>query len=232
MTPSDAIASPLAAMGYEEEGLPLKGGFGAVLAQAGVGKTAFLVQMSLSALTRGKNVLHVSLTDPIKKVNLWYKEVFQNLTHSLSSETSESIWMKLLPHRFIMSFNVEGFSVPTLEERMADLTEQEIFLPQIILVDGLPLDDSPRDRLTDLKGLITRHELPVWLSVRTHREDRLDDDGIPSLLTEDIDLFDLIIQLLPEKNQIHVKPVKWPPNTPPLKSLRLDPSTMLINNET
>lgn len=232
MTPSEAIASPLAAMGYEEEGLPSKGGFGAVLARAGVGKTAFLVHLSLSALTRGKNVLHVSLTDPIKKVNLWYKEVFQHLTHSLSFETSESILMKLLPHRFIMSFNVEGFSVPTLEERMVDLTEQEIFRPQIILIDGLPVGDSPRGPLTGLKTLATGHELPIWLSLRTHREDTLDDDGIPSLLSDVTDLFDLIIQLFPEGNQIHVKPVKWPHNAPPVKSLRLDPSTMLVKNGT
>lgn len=228
MKTTEKIANPLAAMGLTSAALPSKGGFCAVLARAGVGKTAFLVQLSLSALTQGQNVLHVSLADPIGKVNLGYKAAFQHLTQSLSLEISESIWMKLLPHRFIMSIREPGFSVSALEERMADLTEQEIFRPEFILVDGLPVGDSPRELLTDLKALATRGELPTWVSVRTHREDPLDDDGIPMTLSAVTDLFDLIIHLIPEGNQIHVKPVKWPAETSPGKPLRLDPATMLV----
>ena len=51
-----------------------------MLARAGVGKTAILVQLALNTLLKGKNVLHISLNDPVKKVGLWYKEVFRHLT--------------------------------------------------------------------------------------------------------------------------------------------------------
>ena len=54
------LRNPLRAMGYENEDILSAGEFGAVLARAGVGKTAFLVQLSLNALLRGKNVLHIS----------------------------------------------------------------------------------------------------------------------------------------------------------------------------
>jgi len=72
--------NPLRLMIKETEGLPSEGGFGAVLARAGVGKTAFLVQLALNHLLRDINVLHISLDDPVNKVSLWYKEVFQHLT--------------------------------------------------------------------------------------------------------------------------------------------------------
>ena len=50
-----------------EDILP-QGGFGAVLARAGVGKTALLVQLALNTMLRDKNVLHISLNDPVNKV--------------------------------------------------------------------------------------------------------------------------------------------------------------------
>jgi hypothetical protein len=70
------LRNPLHVMAYGNDDILSAGQFGAVLARAGVGKTAFLVQLSLNALLRGKNVLHISLEDPVNKVSLWYKEVF------------------------------------------------------------------------------------------------------------------------------------------------------------
>ena len=64
------MRNPLRMMGYENDEILKAGEFGAVLARAGVGKTAFLVQLSLNALLRGKNVLHISLEDPVNKVSL------------------------------------------------------------------------------------------------------------------------------------------------------------------
>ncbi len=70
------LRNPIRLLGKENQDILPKGGFGAVLARAGVGKTAIMVQLSLETLLRGKNVLHVSLSDPVNKVSLWYKEVF------------------------------------------------------------------------------------------------------------------------------------------------------------
>ena len=44
------LRNPLRVMGYENDDILNAGEFGAVLARAGVGKTAFLVQLSLNAL--------------------------------------------------------------------------------------------------------------------------------------------------------------------------------------
>ena len=132
------LCNPLRVMGSENDDILSAGEFGAVLARAGVGKTAFLVQLSLNALLRGKNVLHISLEDPVNKVSLWYQEVFSLIADQYQVDQINQLWDSLLPHRFIMTFNVEGFSVPKLEERVKDLTEQQIFNPHMVIIDGLP----------------------------------------------------------------------------------------------
>ena len=142
------LRNPLRVMGYENDDILKSGQFGAVLARAGVGKTAFLVQLSLNALLRSKNVLHISLEDPVNKVSLWYREVFNLIAEQYQVDQIDQLWESVLPHRFIMTFRVEGFSVPKLKERLSDLMEQNIFSPQMIIIDGFPFDDSAHQPLS------------------------------------------------------------------------------------
>ena len=224
------LRNPLRIMGYENDDILKAGEFGAVLARAGVGKTAFLVQLSLNALLRSKNVLHISLLDPVDKVSLWYKEVFNLIANQYKIDQINQLWDSLLPHRFIMTFRVEGFSVPKLEERLADLMEQQIFTPQMIIVDGFPFDESGHQSLTEFKNLIKNHGIPAWFTVRTHRHEDPDPDGIPMQLAQISDLFEIAIQLLPVGKEIHVKALKGGESFSERLDLRLDPSTMLIKS--
>ena len=222
------LCNPLRVMGSEKEDILNAGELGAVLARAGVGKTAFLVQLSLNALLRDKNVLHISLIDPVDKVSLWYKEVFHLIAQQYKLDQMNQLWDSLLPHRFIMTFRVEGFSVPKLEERLADLMEQEIFRPQMIIVDGFPFDETVQQPLMEFQNLIQGHGMPAWFTVRTHRHEEPDPDGIPMQLAQTYDLFKIAIQLLPMGKEIHVKAIKGGEAFSEQLDLRLDPSTMLI----
>ena len=225
------LHNPLRVMGYENDDILNAGEFGAVLARAGVGKTAFLVQLSLNALLRGKNVLHISLEDPVNKVSLWYQEVFNLIAEEYQVDQINQVWESLLPHRFIMTFRVEGFSVPKLEERLSDLMTQNIFSPQMMIVDGLPFDESAHRSLTEFKDLIRNHQMPAWFTIRTHRHDDPGPDGLPMQLAQLSDLFKIAIQLLPEGKEIHVKAVKGAESFSEHLDLRLDPSTMLIKKK-
>ena len=68
------------------------GRFGAVLARAGVGKTALIVQIALNSLLCSKNVLHISLTEPVGKVNLWYQEVLERLAQQYQVPKMEKLY--------------------------------------------------------------------------------------------------------------------------------------------
>jgi len=229
MLKNDLIArNPLRVLG--PEGNPLiAGGFGGVLARAGVGKTAFLVQLALDGLLNGRNVLHISLQDPVQKVTLWYKEVLRNIATFYEVSDMGALWETMLPRRFIMTFRVEGFSAPKLDERLTDLTEQGIFTPQMMLIDGLPFDDpQTRSSLVDLKRLAQDHGLPIWFAVRIHRHETPDDDGLPAQLAGIEDLFEVLLQLMPEGKEIHVRALRGGPEGRGDLPLDLDPATMLL----
>ncbi len=80
----------------------------------------------------GQNVLHVSLHDPVQKVALWYEELFQDAARRQGMAGAQRLWESLVPHRFIMTFRVDGFSVPRLAERLEDLAAQGIFRPEMV----------------------------------------------------------------------------------------------------
>jgi hypothetical protein len=220
------LRNPLRLLGHENEAIVPEGGFGAVLARAGVGKTALIVQVALNTMLQQKNVLHVSLADPVDKVNLWYQEVLNSLAHQYHVRQIKELWESLQMHRFIMTFQVEGFSVPKLEERVADLTEQQIFNPHMVIIDGMPFDESLREPLEGLKAFSEKHRLHLWFTVMTHRHEEPAEDGLPVQMTGVADLFDAAIQLQPEGNKIHIRSLKGGP-VEPCDQL-LDPATMLI----
>jgi len=224
------LRNPLRLLGSERDTILSPGGFGAILARAGVGKTSLMVQLALNSLLNSRNVLHISMNDPVKKVSLWYDEVFRHIAEKYQLDQMDQLWEAILPHRFIMTFNVEGFSVPKLEERLTDLTEQGIFFPNMIIIDGLPFTETTRDLLHDLKQLALKHGLHAWLSVRTHRDEtaETDADGVPVVFQNVADLFEVLIGLQPEGEDIHVRVLKGGSTDGDHRGLRLDPATMLI----
>jgi hypothetical protein len=225
------VRNPLRRMGSETDDVIPEGGFGAVLAPAGVGKTALLVQLALNAMLRDRNVLHLSLHDPVGKVSLWYQELFHHLAKETQVQQIHQLWDAILPHRFILTFKAEGFSVPRLEERLTDLMAQNIFHPRMMIMDGLRFDESGRQPLCDLKALAARHGMRVWFTVNTHHHEQPGPDGLPVQLLHVADLFDIVLELQPQGSEIHIRPLKGSPAAADGLPLLLDPSTMLIKDK-
>ncbi len=225
------LRNPLRSFGRAGEELMKAGHFGAVLAPAGVGKTAFIVQLALNAMLQEKNVLHISLDEPVTKVNLWYEKLFQDLTGRSKWTKLDGVLEDLLPHRFIMTFRVEGFTVPKLEERLTDLTAQGIFKPEMVLIDGFPFGEAARERLMALKLLAGRLGGYAWFTVHTHRHEKPSADGLPPSLAEAGDLFDVILQLEPKGADIVIQSLRGVASDAAEGRLRLDPATMLLRDE-
>jgi len=224
------LRNPLRLIGEESEDILPRGGFGAVLARAGVGKTALMVQLALDSLLRSTNVLHISLTDTVKKIDLWYEEVFKNIARLYNLKKTDQLWDSILPHRFIMTFRIDGFGPEKFEERITELTDQGIFFPEMIIIDGLALDDSIRPTLTDLKNIAAGYAQRIWFAVRTHRHEDNDIDGMPSTWTEVSDLFNVALHLQPQGDEIHIKVLKGLSPNAAAPALFLDPATMLIKD--
>ena len=205
-----------------------KGNFFAVLARAGVGKTAFLVQLALNAMVRDRNVLHVSLNDPVNKVTLQYRELFDNLVDQSREENINDLWHSMLLRRFIMTFRKTSFSVPKFKERLTDLTEQEIFTPDLLIIDGLTFDETFREKLIAMKELAQKKAFHVWFSVNAHRHEEKDEKGMPLSFSQAEDLFDCVLKLKSEGTATHIQTVKGMKGYFGTTPVVLDASSMLI----
>jgi len=220
--------NPLLNLGYDNEYILESGGFGAVLAHAGVGKTALLVQMALHAMMNERPVLHVSLNDAVSKVDVWYRELFHDMASKYDSAEVAEYWENILNYRFIMTFRVEGFSVPKLEERLTDLMQQNIFKPYAVILDGLKFDESGRGLLLGLKELAKKYSMRIWFTIHTHRHEPPKENGLPLSFLHVADLFDVLVQLAAKGPEVYIKALKGQSLGAKQDALLLDPATMLI----
>lgn len=222
--------NPLVNLGYEHEDILSNGGLGAVLAHAGVGKTALLVQVALNMMIREKSVLHLSLQDAVKKVDLWYHELFHNIAANFSEAEIQEYWDKIQPYRFIMTFRVESFNVATMEERLTDLMQQNIFKPHTVIIDGIKFDEAGRGQLVLLKELAKKYAMRIWFTVHAHRHESPAENGLPVSFLHVVDLFDVIVQLEAKGDEVYIKSLKGKPSGTKPHTLLLDPATMLIKD--
>jgi len=217
------LKSPLGRMA--EDTCNREGSLFALLARNGVGKTAFLVQLALNAMARDRNVLHISLSDPVKKVTLRYRELFDSLVDRDTEGDINELWHAMLLHRFIMTFRKTSFSVPRFKERLTDLTAQEIFTPHLLIIDGLTFDEGAGEQLTALRELAQNNACPVWFSITTHRDEATNEQGMPLSFAQVSDFFDTVLALKPEGSATSIETVQGRFETP---AVILDPSSMLI----
>jgi hypothetical protein len=207
------------------------GKLGAVVARAGMGKTPFLVQTALYAMMTGKNVLHINLSDTVKKTALWYGEVFTLMTARSGKKDAGLSLAPLLARRLIMTMKIAVFSIDGVRERLMDFIEQGVFTPQLVVLDGLTFDVSRRDTVTALKELARELSFGAWLSVPSHREEERDHLQRPARFAVVADLFDVAWELLPEGDKIHVRALPAGDTTPVDPGLYLNPSSLMLDVE-
>lgn len=204
---------------------------GLVMARAGLGKTALLVQIALDAILRGKRVIHVSVGESIDKTRKWYDDILQSILQEHSVTRPHELMDMVARHRMIMTFKVAAFSRSRLEERLNDLILQDIFRPNVLIVDGFDFDGTSREALEDIKDLMDNMNMQAWFSAICHRGDqRVSPAGVQAPCHEIDDLFDMIILLKPEKDAtIQLDIIRnYGEVVEGGTGLRLDPTTMMV----
>ena len=227
------LKNPLGAFSADPNASENNKRMGLVMARAGLGKTAILVQIALDNMLKGKQVLHVSIGQNIEKTKAWYDDILTDIAFGSKAESLNDLQNEVMRNRMIMTFNESSFSRPKLEERLNDLIYQDIFRPSCMVIDGLDFAKADREFLEDMRDLQRKAEMNVWFSALTHRDkSEVSSEGIPAPCNEVADIFESVILLEAQSggdNKIFLNILKDSTGcVEPGKSLRLDPTSMIV----
>ncbi len=220
-----SVKNPLQAIGLstkKEDGLQ---SMGLVMARAGLGKTAILVQFALDCMMNNNNVLHISIGEGVDKTRSWYDDIVKLL------DVEAVDLPELMSRRMIMTFKESNFRKAVLAERVEDLVQQDIFKPECLVIDGFDFDAADRTKVEELRTFAQEIGIKMlWCSAVSHRgDDRVSAAGIPAPCHEVDDLFETALLIKPEGDEMQLKILKCEASAvDPGTILTLDPSTMLI----
>jgi KaiC/GvpD/RAD55 family RecA-like ATPase len=168
--------------------MPVTGGavagrhLGVVLAPAGTGKTAILVQIGLDKLLRGERVLHVGLDESLANIQLWYSEVFQAIVRHTELENPAKVEDEIMGYRLIMTFIATSFSIEQFTLKLESLKQHNLPLPDCILVDGFSALKDKDMVAEQLRAFAKEKNITIWISCVDQSE-------------ADLDLADIILEL-------------------------------------
>jgi hypothetical protein len=206
------------------------GEMGIVLSGAGGGKTACLTHMALEQLLNGLTVLHVCIDEKVETIKVWYQELLKNVCAAQPALNYKQLQQQLEPMRFILAYLKDAFSPEKLEQSYQNLKEQAQFKPSLVIMDGLDFDRVTRPTIEALQLFSQKHQVPMWMSARTHRHiTTTNDRGVPYPCHEMDDLFRAIILLEPGQEANRLVVIKHGDQYMPAYSpVYLNPQTFLL----
>ncbi len=202
--------------------------FGAVLSRAGVGKTQFLVQIALTRLLKNEKIIHISLDDPMEKINLRYLNCYNNLIDSIGyvdPEKAKRLWEDINRLKLGIAYNESSFEPKKINEYLSSFKKNKDDLPTVIIVDGLNFENDLSSLLNQLKDISDDFNISLWFSMRTHREESLCPGGYPKQFENVKDRFQKALLLNPRDNKIEATVLKNGEDKN--GKLILDPATMM-----
>ena len=189
------------------------GNLGVVMARAGVGKTACLVQIALDDLMREKQVLHIALGGQhVEHVQSWYDALFDDMANSTNLANRAKVATAVSKGRIIHAVTEDQLSPAELDRVLALYGEHLSFAPQAIILDGYDwVDNVPvaSANIGALKAIAQRIGAELWISAQTHREQTgAHPMEIPPPCAAYVDLLDVAILLEPKADHVTVRLLK------------------------
>ena len=206
-----------------------RGNLGVLMARAGVGKTACLIHIAFDKLFRQEKLLHVSLVDVPEKVTSYYNVIYYDLVKALNLQAEHETRALMERNRMILAYLNQSFEIERLRRNMNNLKEHIGFEPDHLIVDGLDFARTDRAVLEGFKEVAVDFNAEVWFSAVSHRHlPERNERGIPHPLCEIDDVFQIILQLMPDATGIHLNLLKdHETYGDPVVSIRIDPGTFL-----
>jgi hypothetical protein len=208
-----------------------RGKLGVLMARAGVGKTACLINIAFDKLFRGEKLVHVSLEDTPEKVTSYYHIIFSDLVKELNIQDETESRMLFDRNRMILGYINNSFEIKRLKENLRTLVDKIEFLPDALIMDGIDFEKVGRDSFEGFIEIAEGFNVEIWFSALSHRHiNDVNERGIPYPCSRMDDLFSIIIQLQPTPaGGIFLRLLK--DHDSPVRQdtyVRLDPNTFLV----
>ena len=179
-------------------------------------------------LLNDDKILHISLDDHMEKINLRYSDGYKNLVNYIGyvdPQKAVRLWEDIKSNEVGISYNENTFDIEKIRDYFKSFKKSDLALPSIMIIDGLNFDMDVTEVFEGLESLYQEFSIFTWLSMKSHRDEALSEDGFPIQLENYKDRFDKAIFLLPVENKIEAVILKDGDRTN-LKC-KLDPSTMM-----
>ena len=209
-----------------------KGNLGVVMARAGVGKTACLVQIGLDDLMRERPVLHVSLVHTVEHVQSWYDALFDDLALQNDLDNQDAVRTMIGKLRVITSFSDHDLWPERLEKTVEMFKQHLDFKPAAILVDGYDWSAHSVAENAAMIGAFKSYakllDAELWMTAQTHRRGTGDHPTrIPPPCDSCESLIDVAIFLEPHGEDVAVRLLKDHGDAPTSEMhLHLHPDTL------
>jgi KaiC/GvpD/RAD55 family RecA-like ATPase len=201
--------SPLRLLEKSIHGGVGKGNIGVIAARKGTGKTACLVHIATDQLFQDKHVIHVSFSGRTDHIISWYEDIFSEIAKKRSLEGAMDIHDELIKNRVILNFNQHGVTREQFLRSISALIDDGHFSADVIVVDGYDFSTGEPETLRVLREFAVEHNLAVWFTATTHRDDpQPDENDVPFLLKSFIEDIAVIITLTPEQDHLKLRLVK------------------------
>ena len=162
--------SPLRILERSMRGGLGKGNLGVVMAPAGVGKSACLVQIGLDDLMREKAVLHVAVGQTVEHVSAWYDALFDDLAALVDLADRGGVRESIGHRRLIKAFTEGAFSPQGLDQALAAFQTHFKVEPSAILIDGFDWNGPGcATALEEIKASARRAGAELWMTAQTPR---------------------------------------------------------------
>ena len=220
--------SPLRILEQSIHGGLGRGNLGVVMARAGLGKTAFLIQVALDEALRDHCVLHVTLGQTLERTLGWYETLFDDLLHTRQIDNPYEARAMMARRRIIQALPDRRLEVERLD-KVIDLYGGAIaYRPSTIVIDGFDWeasDSTCRSTILGFKATAKKLDAELWMSAKTHREETTDAPrGLTPPFADLDDLIDVAVFLAPKGNHVNIELLKDHDNPTPADTLlELDP---------
>jgi hypothetical protein len=221
------LQSPLRILDRSIRGGLGKGNLGVVMAPAGVGKSACLVQIGLDALMRERGVLHVAAGQTVEHVSASYDALFEDLAELVDLSDRAGVRQSMGRRRLIQAFAGGAFGPQGLEDALASFQEHLGLTPSAILVDGFDWSGPGcAAALAAIKASARRVGAELWMTAQTPRQ------SVAPPCERCAALVDVGVFLEPQGSLVKLRLVRDFGDTPPVDvHLSLHSETMRLVKE-